>query len=131
MRSNRTQALSPAAVSSFVRTELASSLRSRVSISPCPNPYFKQLIEMVKKPYTVNILIAGYDTVNDKPELYWLDYLAAKVKLPYAAHGYAQYYCLSMARWVPERSGHHADKQGILDKHHHPDIDLEQGRYVV
>jgi len=95
MRSNRTQALSPAAVSSFVRTELASSLRSR-------------------KPYTVNILIAGYDTVNDKPELYWLDYLAAKAKLPYAAHGYAQYYCLS-----------------ILDKHHHPDIDLEQGRKIL
>jgi len=30
--------------------------------------------------------------------------------VPYAAHGYAQYYCLS-----------------ILDKHHHPDIDLERG----
>ena len=30
--------------------------------------------------------------------------------MPYAAHGYAQYYCLS-----------------ILDKHHHPDISLEQG----
>lgn len=32
------------------------------------------------------------------------------VEVPYAAHGYAQYYCLS-----------------ILDKHHHPDIDLETG----
>lgn len=87
---------------------------------------------MAQKPYTVNILIAGYDTVNDKPELYWLDYLAAKVKLPYAAHGYAQFYCLSM---VPSakyrRIGHHADKLGILDKHHHPDIDLDQGQYVV
>jgi 20S proteasome subunit beta 4 len=44
------------------------------------------------------------------PKLYWLDYLAASAEVPYAAHGYAQYYCLS-----------------ILDKHHHPDIDLEQG----
>ncbi|KAF8451488.1 nucleophile aminohydrolase [Terfezia claveryi] len=91
MRSNCTQALSPSSVSSFVRTELAKSLRSR-------------------KPYNVNLLIGGYDTVNDQSELYWLDYLAAKDKLPYAAHGYAQYYCLS-----------------ILDKHHHPNIDLEQG----
>ena len=130
MRSNRTQALSPAAVSSFVRTELASSLRSRVGIGSCLNFNLKQLIKMVKKPYTVNLLIAGYDTVNDKPELYWLDYLAAKAKLPYAAHGYAQYYCLSMQ--LPSvGSGHHADKLGILDKHHHPDIDLEQGRYVA
>ncbi|KAF8428168.1 nucleophile aminohydrolase [Tirmania nivea] len=95
MRSNCTQALSPASVSSFVRAELAKSLRSR-------------------KPYQVSLLIGGYDTVNDQPELYWLDYLAAKAKLPYAAHGYAQYYCLS-----------------ILDKHHHPNIDLEQGRKIL
>ncbi|RPB27407.1 N-terminal nucleophile aminohydrolase [Terfezia boudieri ATCC MYA-4762] len=95
MRSNCTQALSPSSVSSFVRTELAKSLRSR-------------------KPYNLNLLIGGYDTVNDKPELYWLDFLAAKDKLPYAAHGYAQYYCLS-----------------ILDKHHHPNIDLEQGLKIL
>lgn len=34
--------------------------------------------------------------------------------MPYAAHGYAQYYCLS-----------------ILDKHHHPDIDLEKGLKIL
>lgn len=95
MRTNRTQALNPSAVSSFVRNELARSLRSR-------------------KPYQINLLIGGYDSVTDKPELYWLDYLAAKAKVPYAAHGYAQYYCLS-----------------ILDKHHHPDIDLEKGRELL
>ncbi|TQS32869.1 hypothetical protein Golomagni_06803, partial [Golovinomyces magnicellulatus] len=75
----------------FVRGELASSLRS-------------------KKPYTVNLLMGGVDPVTGKPSLYWLDYLASMAEVPYAAHGYAQYYCLS-----------------ILDKHHHPDIDLEQG----
>lgn len=83
--------LSPSAVAHFVRGELASSLRSR-------------------KPYNVNLLLGGVDPITDKPSLYWLDYLASLAPLPYAAHGYAQYYCLS-----------------ILDKHHHPDIDLDQG----
>ena len=63
--------LSPGAVASFVRGELARSLRSR-------------------KPYTVNLLLGGFDKVTGKPRLYWLDYLASCVGLPYAAHGYAQ-----------------------------------------
>ncbi|KAH8908701.1 N-terminal nucleophile aminohydrolase, partial [Coniochaeta sp. PMI_546] len=83
--------LSPSALAHFVRGELASSLRSR-------------------KPYNVNLLLGGVDPITHKPSLYWLDYLAALAPLPYAAHGYAQYYCLS-----------------ILDKHHHPDITLGQG----
>ncbi|RDW67608.1 proteasome subunit beta type-3 [Coleophoma cylindrospora] len=83
--------LSPSAVANFVRGELASSLRSR-------------------KPYNVNLLLGGVDPITDKPSLYWLDYLASLAPLPYAAHGYAQYYCLA-----------------ILDKHHHPDINYEQG----
>ncbi|KAI9648294.1 Proteasome subunit beta type-4 [Ciborinia camelliae] len=87
--------LSPSAVAHFVRGELAQSLRSR-------------------KPYNVNLLLGGVDPVTDKPSLYWLDYLASLAPLPYAAHGYAQYYCLS-----------------ILDKHHHPDIDFEQGMKVL
>ncbi len=87
---NSTQ-LPPYEVSSFVRTTLAKALRS-------------------KNPYTVNLLLGGFDTRTEKPELYWIDYLASSAPVPYAAHGYAQYYCLS-----------------ILDKHHHPDIDLEKG----
>lgn len=87
--------LSPSAVAHFVRGELASSLRSR-------------------KPYNVNLLLGGVDPITDKPSLYWLDYLASLAPLPYAAHGYAQYYCLS-----------------ILDKHHHPDIDYEQGIKIL
>ncbi|KAK4219203.1 nucleophile aminohydrolase [Rhypophila decipiens] len=83
--------LSPSALANFVRGELAHSLRSR-------------------KPYNVNLLLGGVDPITHKPSLYWLDYLAALAPLPYAAHGYAQYYCLS-----------------ILDKHHHPDITLGQG----
>ena len=63
--------LSPSAVANFVRQELASSLRSR-------------------KPYTVNLLLGGVDPITQRPSLYWLDYLAALAKVPYAAHGYAQ-----------------------------------------
>jgi len=83
--------LSPSALAHFVRGELASSLRSR-------------------NPYNVNLLMGGVDPITGKPSLYWLDYLAALAEVPYAAHGYAQYYCLS-----------------LLDKHHQPDITLEEG----
>ncbi|KAI9884296.1 MAG: pre-rRNA processing protein [Watsoniomyces obsoletus] len=87
--------LSPSAVANFVRQELANSLRSR-------------------KPYYVNLLLGGVDPITDRPSMYWLDYLAALAPVPYAAHGYAQYYCLS-----------------ILDKHHHPDISYEQGIKIL
>lgn len=87
--------LSPTAIAHFVRGELASSLRSR-------------------KPYNVNLLLGGVDPLTGVPSLYWLDYLASLAPLPYAAHGYAQYYCLS-----------------ILDKHHHPDITYEQGLKIL
>lgn len=87
--------LSPYEVSSFVRSSLAKSLRSR-------------------NPYNVNLLLGGFDPITDKPELYWIDYLASSAPVPYAAHGYAQYYCLS-----------------LLDKHHHPDIDYEQGMKIM
>ncbi|GAB7349642.1 hypothetical protein MBLNU459_g0320t2 [Dothideomycetes sp. NU459] len=87
--------LSPGATASFVRTELAKALRSR-------------------KPYNVNLLLGGYDAIADRPQLFWCDYLASLAPLPYAAHGYAQYYCLS-----------------ILDKHHHPDITFDQGMKIL
>jgi 20S proteasome subunit beta 4 len=70
MRNN--MELSPAATANFVRGELARALRSR-------------------KPYTVNLLLGGYDSIADKPTLYWIDYLASLAPVPYAAHGYAQY----------------------------------------
>lgn len=56
------------------------------------------------------MLVGGFDTTTEKPHLYWLDYLASQAEVPYAAHGYAQYYCLS-----------------ILDKEHQPDIELDRG----
>ena len=87
--------LTPSETASFVRTELAKSLRSR-------------------SPYTVNLLLGGFDARTDTPKLYWIDYLASCAPVPYAAHGYAQYYCLS-----------------TLDKHHNPDISLEQGLKIL
>lgn len=69
-------------VSSFVRLELAKSLRSR-------------------KPFQVNVLIGGVDIKKDNaeqvsPRLYQIDYLGTEVELPYAAHGYAGFYTFSL-----------------------------------
>ncbi|KAK9475246.1 proteasome subunit [Dipodascopsis tothii] len=69
--------MSPQAVGSYVRNELATSLRSR-------------------NPYQVNLLIAGFDAATNTPLLYWVDYLAALASLPYAAHGYAAYYTVGL-----------------------------------
>ena len=76
-RRNEEQELHTDAVASYVRRELAQSLRSR-------------------HPYQVNLLIGGFDTVAEAAKLYWIDYLGTKVEVPYAAHGYASYYLLSM-----------------------------------
>ncbi|KAK6462047.1 nucleophile aminohydrolase [Scheffersomyces coipomensis] len=76
MRENDIE-LSPKATASFVRNQLASSLRSR-------------------KPYQVNVLIGGYDVKTDTPSLNWIDYLGTQVELPYGAHGYAAFYATSL-----------------------------------
>lgn len=77
--------MSPHAVAAFTRTELAKSIRSR-------------------KPFQVNVLIGGYDPHTSQTSLNWVDYLGTNVALPYAAHGYAQYYVLSTLdrHWRPE-----------------------------
>lgn len=77
-------------IASFVRHELARSLRSR-------------------SPYQVNLLVAG---VNDKDEgfLSMIDYIGTRCDLPYAAHGYAAFYTMS-----------------LLDHHYREDISLDDG----
>jgi 20S proteasome subunit beta 4 len=53
-----------------------------------------------RKPYSVNLLLAGYDTTTDLPHLYWIDYLGTKAVVPYAAHGMGVYVSLStMDKW--------------------------------
>ncbi|KAJ1551215.1 Proteasome subunit beta type-2 [Nowakowskiella sp. JEL0078] len=78
--------LGTSACASFVRKQMAESLRSR-------------------GPYNVNYLIAGASKKGE-PELYWGDYLAASQKMPFAAQGYAAYFVMStMDRyWRPDLS---------------------------
>uniref|UniRef100_A0A4W3HSY3 Proteasome subunit beta n=2 Tax=Callorhinchus milii TaxID=7868 RepID=A0A4W3HSY3_CALMI len=81
--------LSPAAAANFTRKNLAEYLRSRT-------------------PYHVNMILAGYDE-HDGPALYYMDYLAALAKAPFAAHGYGAFLTLS-----------------ILDQHYKPDLTREE-----
>ncbi|KAM0791586.1 hypothetical protein ACM66B_006030 [Microbotryomycetes sp. NB124-2] len=82
--------LRPSSAASWTRNQLASSLRSR-------------------KPYSVNLLLGGYDPTASKPELYWIDYLGTMATVPYAAHGYGAYFCLS-----------------TMDRWHNPDMSLDE-----
>ena len=83
--------LNSAAVASFTRRALADALRSRVSFNW---PLFFNLI--LQKAYTVSLLLAGYNIQTSAPSLYWTDYIAASTKVPFAAHGYGAYYCMSI-----------------------------------
>jgi len=49
----------------------------------------------------VNLLIGGYDD-EEKGSLYYMDYLAASVKVPFAVHGYGAMFVL-----------------GLLDRYYH------------
>lgn len=49
----------------------------------------------MQTPYFVNLLLAGYDDETG-PQLYFVDYLASMVKVPYAAHGYGGFFSLSI-----------------------------------
>ena len=74
--------LRPSAAASWIRRSLAESIRSR-------------------KPYSVNLLLGGYDTATHKPHLYWVDYLGTMTEVPFGAHGYGSYFALSLLdRWV-------------------------------
>nr|XP_055074976.1 proteasome subunit beta type-2 isoform X2 [Misgurnus anguillicaudatus] len=81
--------LSPSAAANFTRKNLAEYLRSRT-------------------PYHVNLLLAGYDE-TDGPGLYYMDYLSALAKAPFAAHGYGAFLTLS-----------------IMDRYYRPDLTREE-----
>jgi len=81
MRNNHP--LRPQAAASWVRRSIADALRSR-------------------SPYSVNILLGGFDMAEKVPKLYWMDYLGTQSDVPYAAHGYGSYFALSLLdRYVP------------------------------
>ena len=46
----------------------------------------------------------------NKAACYWIDYLGTIAKVPFAAHGYASYFCLS-----------------TLDRYHEPEGDWKTG----
>jgi len=95
--------LSPSAAAQFTRRQVADSLRSR-------------------SPYQVNMLLGGCipsdqprapsegEDLVERPGLYWIDYLGTLTELPFAAHGYASYFVLS-----------------LMDRHYRPDMTLEEG----
>jgi len=91
----------PEASAAWIRSSLATSLRSR-------------------RPYSVNIIVGGFDIssaaiiegqeeLGGTPKLYWLDYLGTKVEVPFAAHGYGSYFALS-----------------LLDRYHDPNATVEE-----
>ncbi|KAK7678000.1 hypothetical protein QCA50_018940 [Cerrena zonata] len=86
-----TYALRPPSAASWIRRSVADSLRSR-------------------NPYSVNILLGGYDISTHTPHLYWVDNLGTLASVPFAAHGYGSYFALS-----------------LLDRYHNPEADLEEG----
>ena len=138
--------LQPPAVAAFTRNELARALRSRnpynancliggmimppsasqtshvaqTEKSSSTNPSEPVVTAATSSASTTSTagatvpLVEPVSVSKPVPKLYWLDYLATLAPVPYAAHGYAQYYCLS-----------------TLDKHHHPDMSLEQGLKVL
>lgn len=86
--------MTTAAAANYTRQELAQALRSR-------------------HPYQVNVLLAGYNE-KDGPELYWIDYLAALNKIPFAAHGYASFFTMS-----------------LMDRYYRKDMDLNEAIEVL
>ncbi|KAI6647952.1 hypothetical protein LOD99_8280 [Oopsacas minuta] len=67
--------LSIAEIADYIRYQLAKAIRSR-------------------HPYMVNVLVGGVNEEGSS-ELYYLDYLGTKAKVPYGAHGYGSYFTLS------------------------------------
>ncbi|CAF2076875.1 hypothetical protein HID58_043445 [Brassica napus] len=70
--------LTTAAAANFTRGELATALR--------------------KNPYSVNILMAGYDNESGA-SLYYIDYIATLHKVDKGAFGYGSYFSLSTMDW--------------------------------
>ncbi|OQR67908.1 proteasome subunit beta type-2-like [Tropilaelaps mercedesae] len=87
--------LSPAAAATYTRKNLADRLRSR-------------------SPFQVNLLLAGYDHVTNKPELYFIDYLAVVAKVPFAAHGYGSFFSGS-----------------IFDTEYRPDMNIQEAQNLL
>ena len=78
------------ATAQWMRTEMAKALR--------------------QGPYQVNLLMGGYDLIEGRAKLYWMDYLGTLQQVNKGAQGYAGYFVNS-----------------VLDNSFHKDMTLEQG----
>ncbi|KAJ4894311.1 Proteasome subunit beta type-2-A [Raphanus sativus] len=85
--------LTTAAAANFTRGELATALR--------------------KNPYSVNILMAGYDDESGA-SLYYIDYIATLHKVDKGAFGYGSYFSLS-----------------TMDRHYREDMSVEEAIELV
>ncbi|KAE8717621.1 Proteasome subunit beta type-2-B [Hibiscus syriacus] len=66
-----------------------------------------------QNPYSVNILLAGYDNETG-PSLYYIDYIATLHKVDKGAFGYGSYFFLSM-----------------MDRHYHSNMTVEEAIDLV
>lgn len=90
--------LSTGACANYTRRELATSLRSR-------------------KPYNVNMLIGGYDNESEGgASLYFMDYLSAMVKVPFAIHGYGSFFGLSICDKYYKTDMNETEALSLLNK---------------
>ncbi|QEL61589.1 hypothetical protein CJJ09_003736 [Candidozyma auris] len=51
---------------------------------------------------------------ENRTNLNWIDYLGTQTELPYGAHGYAAFYCVS-----------------LFDRHYRPDMSVEEGKELL
>ena len=82
--------LSVEATARYMRTEMAQALR--------------------RAPHQVNMMIGGYDQLEGRAKLYWMDYLGTLQQVNKGAQGYAGYFINS-----------------VLDNHFKHDMTLEEG----
>ncbi|KAK2980623.1 hypothetical protein RJ640_011431 [Escallonia rubra] len=99
--------LTTAAAANFTRGELATALRKEAEKKE------KGQNEMEPNPYSVNIVLAGYDK-GIGPSLYYIDYIATLHKVDKAAFGYGSYFSLAM-----------------MDRHYRKDMSVEEAIELV
>nr|VDD45240.1 unnamed protein product [Brassica oleracea] len=98
--------LTTAAAANFTRGELATALRKE-------GEFCYLNIMLVLNPYSVNILMAGYDEESGA-SLYYIDYIATLHKVDKGAFGYGSYFSLS-----------------TMDRHYREDMSVEEAIELV
>jgi 20S proteasome subunit beta 4 len=61
------------------------------------------------------MLVAGYDE-GEGPSLFFMDYLASCVKLPFAIHGYGSYFGLSICDKYYKKDMNETEAMSLLNK---------------